>query len=489
MAADFDATSVATPGTSTLSWTHTPAGTPAGVVVLIVQTGGGDHVTGVTYGGVAMGRVARASDTADELGEVYAYFIDGDSIAAGAQTVVVSVDDSTEKAAVAATVTSDTGNAAVDVVGTTEEDLVAAGDAKVDLTTSETAVLFGAAFFGGGAPATINPDAAQESPTEIIEYDFGVQMASFVRSTSSVAAGPVTAGWAVTGVDDWASVGVAIIEAASVGDAGSTGSIVQGLPSLSQAAAGKIDVRGTSSQTLPSVAQSASSSSDAIGVVAQTLPAMVQAAAGSALVGGDGASVLPSVGKYWRDDVAYIANVVLTGVDAGNSDNGLLYGTLDQVMPGLYNITLFADAGFSTPVAEGVDFFGPQAITGIGGSGISGTIEIVALPDFLEFNSFTTWPWSATAKVIAGGDGASLLPSVRQSALASVLVQGTLTSILPAVRQAAAQTIGTGEPRMVCVEALDVFHPTAEKHQVFSPALYGDVFTPQTEAAQGGCHP
>lgn len=44
-------------------------------------------------------------------------------------------------------------------------------------------------------------------------------------------------------------------------------------------------------------------------------------------------------------------------------------------------------------------------------------------------------------------------------------------------------------PRMACVEALDVFCVGPAASDVFTPAKYGGVFTPTTEAAQGGCHP
>lgn len=35
-------------------WTHTPVGTPRGIIVQVVQNAGTDEVTGVTYGSVAM---------------------------------------------------------------------------------------------------------------------------------------------------------------------------------------------------------------------------------------------------------------------------------------------------------------------------------------------------------------------------------------------------------------------------------------------------
>jgi hypothetical protein len=71
-------------------FTHTPVGTPRGVLVLISnQTATStDVVVGVTYGGVAMTRIRSNVDTTTEPGRVYIYFL-GSSIPTGAQTVSI----------------------------------------------------------------------------------------------------------------------------------------------------------------------------------------------------------------------------------------------------------------------------------------------------------------------------------------------------------------------------------------------------------------
>lgn len=77
---------------TTFSWTHSPVGIPRGVVVYVVQNAGlTDEVTGVTYGGVAMVRVASNSHDANEDGVIYAYFL-GENIPTGDQTIEVTVD-------------------------------------------------------------------------------------------------------------------------------------------------------------------------------------------------------------------------------------------------------------------------------------------------------------------------------------------------------------------------------------------------------------
>jgi len=94
------------------TFTHTPVGTPRGVIVLLTQVAisANDCITGVTYGGVSMTRVPTngfAQDTATELGAAYAYFL-GSGIPTGAQTVSIAYDDNEEsmKRAVCITLTA-----------------------------------------------------------------------------------------------------------------------------------------------------------------------------------------------------------------------------------------------------------------------------------------------------------------------------------------------------------------------------------------------
>jgi MSHA biogenesis protein MshQ len=76
---------------ASFSWTHTPAGTPRGVLVFVFTNSATQTVASVTYGGTAMTAVAGgvATDTAGELGRVDTFFL-GASILTGARTVVVN---------------------------------------------------------------------------------------------------------------------------------------------------------------------------------------------------------------------------------------------------------------------------------------------------------------------------------------------------------------------------------------------------------------
>src|SRR3989338_6515570 len=62
---------------ASFTWTHTPAGTPRGVLVYVFTRSATLTVTGVTYGGIAMTAVAggAAVDTGGEPGRVDAFFL------------------------------------------------------------------------------------------------------------------------------------------------------------------------------------------------------------------------------------------------------------------------------------------------------------------------------------------------------------------------------------------------------------------------------
>src|SRR5688572_13669586 len=115
MAIAFDAASNVAAGNGTLSWTHTPVGTPKGVLVLIASASLTDQVAAATYGGTAMTELADSpllQTVGDEGGSVYGYFL-GSSVPTGAQTVEVTVTGAASKRAVAVTVTA-AGDTAVE---------------------------------------------------------------------------------------------------------------------------------------------------------------------------------------------------------------------------------------------------------------------------------------------------------------------------------------------------------------------------------------
>jgi hypothetical protein len=115
VAVAYDANSTSN-GTTSISWTHTPVGTPAGVYVFVSHCGtnptngtNSNDVTRVTYGGITMDQVASQTGGGTNLkGMVAAYFL-GVNVPSGAQTVVVT-GGSTSKYAFCRTVTAATAN-------------------------------------------------------------------------------------------------------------------------------------------------------------------------------------------------------------------------------------------------------------------------------------------------------------------------------------------------------------------------------------------
>lgn len=100
MAVAFDASSESHTGTTgstsetSYSWTHTPVGTPAGIVVFVHRAGGDSINPSVTWGGVTIPAVTGgvANDTAGEQGQTTAFFLGNAATIAGrsGDSVVVS---------------------------------------------------------------------------------------------------------------------------------------------------------------------------------------------------------------------------------------------------------------------------------------------------------------------------------------------------------------------------------------------------------------
>jgi hypothetical protein len=114
----LDAWQNGTTGTSTLSWTHTPTGTPRGIIVQVTNVEGADEVTTATYGGVSMTEVScspvlNADAGVDDAMSAATFFL-GSSIPTGAQTVVVSVSGSGSKRSVSMSLTASADTEIVD---------------------------------------------------------------------------------------------------------------------------------------------------------------------------------------------------------------------------------------------------------------------------------------------------------------------------------------------------------------------------------------
>jgi hypothetical protein len=217
-----DAVSNVAAGTGNLSWTHTPTGTPRGVVVLIGQSLGiTDEVTGVTYGGVAMTEIALsplihdATSGATDDGVLYGYWL-GASVPTGAQTVAVTVNGTgSSKRAVAATVTASSDVAVEDT--STFNEVNTTTTPTVTLTTGSGVVTqcYGVLIFGQPGVGDVQPGTGV---TTILEHDAGAHVICFGRSTSTDAGSDFTMAWALEGAgttDDAAILAIAFKESAA----------------------------------------------------------------------------------------------------------------------------------------------------------------------------------------------------------------------------------------------------------------------------------
>ena len=211
MAVAFDAASTGV-GTSTFSWSHTPVGTPRGVIVFVVQSGAVDEITSVTHGGVSMTE-ADGSPLIKLTGEscvVYVYFL-GSGISGGAQTVeVVAGIGTLNKRAIAVTLTA-SGNTAGQDTTTISSDALENPSGTLSLG-NVSSFCCEALFSGQDAVTGITPSAGWTSRDEYQFTTLDQTAACYTYDTVGVS--DVTMGWTQTS-EDAVSIGIAIKDLSS----------------------------------------------------------------------------------------------------------------------------------------------------------------------------------------------------------------------------------------------------------------------------------
>jgi len=211
MAIAFDAVGIpaAELQEATFEWQHIPVGTPKGVAVIVVQENEGDQVSGVTYGGVALGRIRTDVNATAELGRTYVYFL-GSGVLAGERTVVVTLTGAEDCNAVSLTVTAATD---------TEVDTDAGGDfgananPSLAITPTTKAEIFYGIYSGLAAPV----DTVELGSTHIAGKDFGSESGMWARK--SVAGGGATTIGYTADADDVCHSALAIREVAAAAEA------------------------------------------------------------------------------------------------------------------------------------------------------------------------------------------------------------------------------------------------------------------------------
>ena len=192
------------------SWTHTQTGTPQGVVVFVSTFASvTDLITSVTYGGLALTRLAggAALDNAGELGRLDAFFL-GSGLGTGNQTITVNrTNNATVMYAAAATVTA----GAVTAVPT-QTIVLLQGDGTLtvqsvnDTSPGQNSVRYAGSYSGLGSP----PPAGTGS-TLLNSIDIGAYGSALVRETTA-GQGARNVGFNSATTDDRAVVHLAIRE-------------------------------------------------------------------------------------------------------------------------------------------------------------------------------------------------------------------------------------------------------------------------------------
>lgn len=211
MTVAFDAQSALNTFTVTNSFTHTPVGTPKGVLVLISENVGvTDVISTVTYGTAGLTQIAYFAGTGfAEPGGVYIFFAGGPSLPTGAQTVSITVTSGTTvKVAWCITVTAlqpTTDWCAVGTVGNTS-----LANPSITLKTGGDFAGFCAACIMSGQAAPGNITAGTNFTLLTATTDFGAQSAVAERANGITGANAVAAFTATA--DDVMMAAVAVTE-------------------------------------------------------------------------------------------------------------------------------------------------------------------------------------------------------------------------------------------------------------------------------------
>lgn len=180
---------------SPTTWTHTPSGTPRAVMVAVIHgISTTDHCTAVSYGGVPLSRVIRATDAAGEPGAAEWWLL-GSGIPTGAQTVSATCGSTTDDIAllsIAMTAAADTQVLVSDKVE---------GDASNPQLTLARGGVSGlgitAIYSGHNAPSSLTNLSGN---SDVDEGDLGAFCYKINRQTTAGTA-DVAQGWTATSED------------------------------------------------------------------------------------------------------------------------------------------------------------------------------------------------------------------------------------------------------------------------------------------------
>lgn len=206
IAHDAELENLRTGTTDPHTFSFTPTGTPRGIILYIEHaTSSTDHVVSVTYGGVAMTRIVRATDTATEPGAAEIWFL-GENVPSGTQTVSIDLSSATtddfQIVCWSVTATADT-----EVIFSASINENAANPTANMLKGGREGLSYCGMYGGGAAPGGTLAAGNTLGPTE----DQTAFYSQTCRETTMDNADH-TIGWSTLSTDDLAFVAITVSE-------------------------------------------------------------------------------------------------------------------------------------------------------------------------------------------------------------------------------------------------------------------------------------
>lgn len=181
MAISVDATrteSIRTATTDPYTFNYTPNATPRGICVCAIHSDSStDHISSMTYGGVAMARAVTAADTATEAGRADIWWL-GRAVPTGTQTVSVDLTSATTDD-IQFVVFAFNGDKNIDLVGFDSVQENTNGPSVTMQTAGRHCVTISAFYFGGSVAPTPNANM-----TNLHTHDFTAQFGSVDMQTT-----------------------------------------------------------------------------------------------------------------------------------------------------------------------------------------------------------------------------------------------------------------------------------------------------------------
>lgn len=277
------------------TWSHAGAASGVkGVVVAAVHgTSSTDHVTAVSYGGVALSRKQRNVDTATEPGAAELWFL-GAGVPQGTQTVSVTCGATTDDFHfVSITLLGARDLRVIDTDGIGNN----VANPSVTLQYAGYSSMAFAALYGGGADPTAFTQNA--NCTSVHDHDLGAFYSEIIRQTTAG-----TADFAIGGTASSDDVAYAAI---AVTDAEATGTVAQTDTRDTSSASGLVTVTGTAAVTDTRDASSASGLVTVTGTLAITDGRDTAAASGTV----ESAGITGTVAVTDGGDTSSASGVVL----------------------------------------------------------------------------------------------------------------------------------------------------------------------------------